>query len=154
MIRVLFVCHGNICRSPMAEAVFVDLVTKAGLRDKFKIDSAGTSDEESGSLAHPGTLRVLKQNGIEDYAGRSRQITRTDLSSWDYILVMDDYNMANLKWFGTPAGKVSRLLDYAPHLPEREVPDPYYKGGYEKVYALVKAGCEGLLAEIRREHGL
>src|SRR5689334_4302075 len=129
MIRVLFVCMGNICRSPMAEGVFQHLIDQAGLSDKIKIDSAGTAGYHAGERAHRGTLTMLEQNGIR-YDGRSRQLTRQDLKDFDYIVAMDDDNLADIKTLGSSQSKVVRLLDYAPHQPVREVPDPYYNNRF------------------------
>jgi protein-tyrosine phosphatase len=153
MIKVLFVCHGNICRSPMAEAVFAHLVREAGLADQFEIDSAGTSGYHEGEEAHPGTLRVLSEHGI-NYDGHSRPLTRRDLGHYDYIIAMDEENLHGIRALGQSKGKVALLLDYAPQTEEREVPDPYYHGAFNRVYHLILAGDEGLLAQIRKDHKL
>ena len=153
MITVLFVCAGNICRSPMAEAVFIRLVEEAGLDDQIEIDSAGTESYHVGQSAHRGTLKVLEQQGIA-YDGRSRQVTRADLQRYDYMVVMDNDNMADLRYMGGTKGVLAHLLDFAPNQPVREVPDPYYSGGFQQVYDLVLAGGQGLLAKIRQDHGL
>jgi len=154
-VRVLFVCLGNICRSPMAEAVFQHHVDAAGLGDAIQVDSAGTSDWHTGESAHRGTLHVLRQHGI-DYAGRARTVSPRDFERFDYILAMDDSNLANLRRL-MPEGsraKVHMFLDYAPDASSREVPDPYYDGRFEEVYQLVEQGARGLLEHIRREKGL
>jgi protein-tyrosine phosphatase len=153
MIRVLFVCMGNICRSPMAEGVFQQLVEQAGLHDQFICDSAGTAGYHAGETAHRGTLAILQKNGIP-YNGRSRQLTRADLKNFDYILAMDEDNLAGIRSLGGSTAKVNLFLDYAPNQPIREVPDPYYNDRFDTVYDLVLAASEGLLAEIRREHNL
>ena len=156
MIRVLFVCLGNICRSPMAEGVFRYLVEEAGLSHEIAVDSAGTSSWHVGEPAHPGTQEALRQRGIR-YQGRSRQITNSDLQTTDYVIVMDGENLADVRRLDRPGGsasKVSRLLDYAPAGAPEDVPDPYYVGGFDHVYRLVEAGCGGLLAHIRAEQGL
>src|SRR5579859_5982366 len=152
MIRVLMVCMGNICRSPMAEGVFKHLVHEAGLDGQVEVDSAGTTGYHAGERPHRGTLRVLAQNGIP-YDGISRQITRADLSDFDYVVVMDDENLADVNALGMAQGKVVRLLDFAPDQPVREVPDPYYNDKFEEVYDLVLQGAQGLLAQIRKERG-
>ncbi len=153
MIHVLFVCAGNICRSPMAEAVFQHLIEQEGLKDQFDIDSAGTSDYHEGQRPHRGTLRVLELHGIP-CRGRSRLLTRADLEQYDYIVAMDDENYADIQAMGKPKGTLTRLLDYAPDQPVREVPDPYYNNAFEEVYRLVTQGARGLLDHIRREHNI
>lgn len=158
MIRVLFVCTGNICRSPMAEAVFAHLVEEAELDDQIVCDSAGTGDWHTGESAHPGTLRVLRRHGITDYEGEARALEATDFKRFDYIVAMDDDHLHDVTYFnrryGNGAVKIARLLDYAPHVPEREVPDPYYSGEFDRVYDLVLEGARGLLAHIRHDHQL
>ena len=156
MINVLFVCLGNICRSPMAEAVFKDLVVKEGLDDQFYIDSVGTGDWHVGEKAHPGTRNVLSQHGIR-CDSRSRQVTRTDLEQADYIIAMDLSNVSELDYSFRNVGlngRVHLLLDFADNTRVREVPDPYYNGNFEGVYQLVDAGCRGLLAHIRDEQNI
>jgi len=154
-VRVLFVCLGNICRSPMAEGVLRHLVDEAGLSDRIEVDSAGTSSWHIGESAHRGTRNVLRQHGIA-YDGRARQITPRDFDQFDYILAMDDANLADLRAM-LPNGSqavVRRFLDFADGITTREVPDPYYDGRFEEVYKLVRQGAEGLLAHIRAEQGL
>jgi protein-tyrosine phosphatase len=154
MIRVLFVCMGNICRSPMAEAVFADMVAKAGLADQFEIDSAGTSREEEGSPAHPSTLAMLSKYKITGYNGRARQIVHTDLSDFDYVLAMDRSNLKFILRFALGAQAEVRLfLSYAKDaglVSVDEVPDPWYDGNYQQTYDLVERGCRALLAHIRK----
>ena len=156
MINVLFVCMGNICRSPMAEAVFKHLVEQAGLEDQFEIDSVGTISYHVGEPTHPGTRRVLAQHGIPS-SSVSRQVTRTDLAGADYVIAMDRDNIADLRRMMRGAsldGRVHLLLDLAGSVQERDVPDPYYSDNFEYVYRLVQAGCQGLLDHIRQEHSL
>lgn len=156
VIKVLFVCLGNICRSPMAEAVFQDLVNKAGLADKFQIDSAGTGGWHAGETAHRGTLGVLKQRGIA-YNGRARQVKTSDLGDFDYVLAMDEENLTDLQRSVSPRAEVRLFLDYAREAQQvkvSEVPDPYYDGRFEEVYALVEKGAQALLAHIRKENGI
>ena len=152
-IRVLFVCTGNICRSPMAEAVFAHLVQQAKLSDRIQSDSAGTIGYHKGERADIGTLRVLEQNHIP-YNGRARQLQAADLADFDYLVAMDDTHLTAIKVLGQSSGRVVRLLDYLPDQPLREVPDPYASGAFDLVYALVQPSCVSLLAAIRRENGL
>ena len=153
-INVLFVCLGNICRSPMAEAIFQKLVDDAGLKDKFKIDSAGTGSWHVGEKAHRGTRAILAEHGIK-YNGRSRQITAQDMTNpHTYIITMDQSNSTNLRrQFGTHPS-LHRLLDFSGQKAETDVPDPYYSGNFEYVYQLVADGCRGLLETIREREGL
>jgi protein-tyrosine phosphatase len=151
-IRVLFVCLGNICRSPMAEAVFRQLVKEAGLFDQIDVESAGTRAWHVGERPHPGTIDILRQNQVEIGGKRARQLSRSDFGSFDYIVAMDAENVEDIQaLFGH---RVPRLLEYAPQGSPLDVPDPYYTGSFDMVYRLVAAGCEGLLAEIRRKEGL
>lgn len=154
-VRVLFVCLGNICRSPMAEAVFQNLVDEAGLSDEIIIDSAGTGSWHVGERAHRGTLAVLRKHSIE-YNGRARQIDRRDFDQFDYILTMDNENLADVRRMIPDSSKaiVARFLDFADDVPVREVPDPYFDGRFDAVYDLVRRGAEGLLAHIRQEKSL
>lgn len=137
----------------MAEAVFRHKVEAAGLADQIEADSAGTGNWHIDSAPHPGTLGILEENGIA-YEGQGRQIKREDLDFFDYIITMDDENLHNVRRLGTGRAKVAPLLDYAPQVEIREVPDPYFDNGFDVVYYLVQAGTEGLLAAIRQEHRL
>lgn len=153
-VRVLFVCLGNICRSPMAEAVFQKLVDDAGLSDRISVDSAGTSAYHVGEVAHPGTRRVLAGHGIQ-YDGRARQIKPQDLQNGStYVIAMDSDNLEELRRRFGPVAHLHRLLDFATHAQGHDVPDPYYSDNFDYVYRLVDDGCRGLLEAIRKEEGL
>jgi len=156
LIEVLFVCLGNICRSPMAEGVFQHLVSEAGLADRIAAGSAGTSGWHVGNPAHEGTRAVLHDHGIL-YHGRARQVTTADLHQADFVVAMDMSNVRDLRRLDhndTLDGKLHLLLDFAPPGSPRDVPDPYYDGNFERVYRLVESGCSGLLEHIREEHDL
>lgn len=155
MVSVLFVCLGNICRSPMAEGVFQQMVDDAGLSEQISIDSAGTGAYHVGETAHRGTLQILRQNGIR-YDGRARQIHSGDFEQFDYILAMDEGNLASIegKLPANSQATVKLFMEYAPDLQDSEVPDPYYNGAFDRVYELVQAASAGLLAEIREQHNL
>lgn len=153
-VRVLFVCLGNICRSPMAEAVFQRMVDNAGLTDKIQVDSAGTSSYHVGERAHPGTRRVLAHHGIE-YDGRARQIKPDDASNGaTYLIAMDADNVETLRERFGNQPHIHRLLDFASNTPVHDVPDPYYSDNFDYVYRLVDDGCRGLLAAIRANEEL
>ena len=149
-LRVVFVCLGNICRSPMAEGVFQKMVNEAGLQDKIWVDSAGTSGYHVGEEAHRGTRQVLTKHGI-GYNGRSRQISPTDNTPNTYLIALDESNLNDLNQAFGKREKTYRLLDFAPQTNEKNVPDPYYSGGFDYVYQLIEAGCVGLLAFIRQK---
>ena len=143
--RILFVCHGNICRSPMAEFVMKKLVADAGRTDEFEIASAATSTEELGNRVHRGTARVLDRLSI-DYSGkRARQISRSEYEKWDLIVVMDEANVRNARriFGGDPERKIRKLMAYAGE--SRDVADPWYTGDFEQTYRDVDKGCRALL---------
>jgi protein-tyrosine phosphatase len=152
VIRVLFVCLGNICRSPMAEAVFRGLVKEAGLSDQIDVASAGTGGWHVGEPPHRGTVGILKENQIEVGRKRAQQLTRSDVREYDYIVAMDAENQSDIQ--ALYGKRVPRLMEFAPEGSPLDVPDPYYSGGFDHVYRLVLAGCQGLLAHIREQEGL
>ena len=147
MIKVLFICHGNICRSPMAEFVMKDLVKKQGLEDQFHIESAATSREEIGNSVYPPAKRILAKHGISCEGKRARQVTKNDLEYFDYLVLMDRNNMSNMiRMFGAEnMNKVSMLLD-------RDVADPWYTGNFDKTMQDVQVGCTKLLNQILDTH--
>ena len=153
MIRVLFVCLGNICRSPMAEAVMVHRVREAGLQTQIEVDSAGTGDWHIGHAPHEGTLQILKVNAIE-HPMRARQIVAADLDEFDYLIAMDEKNLRDVRALAMGRAPVALLLDYLPDVADKNVPDPYFTGDFETVYQLVNAACERLLEQIRAEQNL
>lgn len=148
MIKVLFICHGNICRSPMAEFVMKDLVEKAGLADEFTIASAATSTEEIGNPVYPPVRQLLARHGISCAGKTARQLQRGDYAAWDLFVGMDTANLRNMTrlFGGDPEGKVHALLDYT-HRPG-EVADPWYTGDFESTWRDVVEGCTGLLQSL------
>jgi protein-tyrosine phosphatase len=155
-IGVLFVCMGNICRSPTAEAVFRHYVENAGLSEHIQIDSAGTHDYHIGDAPDLRTRRAAQQRGYEMSGLLGRQVGAEDFSRFDYVLAMDQSNLATLRRLAPPDCKaaVQLFLEYARHHAEREVPDPYYGGadGFERVLDMVEDAAEGLLQHIRQRH--
>ena len=150
MVKILFVCHGNICRSPMAEYVMRDLVKKAGLEDQFQIASAATSREEIGNPVYPPARRKLAEHGISCGGHAARQLRIADYGEYDLLVGMDQANLRNMRRIcgGDPDGKLHLLLEYAGR-PGQEVADPWYTGDFEATWRDVLAGCQGLLEEIQ-----
>jgi len=146
-MRILFVCHGNICRSPMAEFVMKKLVSDAGREAEFVIASAATSTEELGNPVYPPVRSLLKSHDIDCSGKSARQLTRRDYGEYDLIIGMDNANIRNIHRIcgGDPAGKVSRLLDHTDS--PGEVADPWYSGEFETTWEEVNSGCQALLAE-------
>ena len=148
MIRVLFICHGNICRSPMAEFVFKDMVKKQGLEKEFYIASAATSMEEIGNPVHYGTRNKLCQYNISTSGKYAVRLERSDYDKYDYLIGMEQVNVRNiLRIVGEdPKGKVCRLLEFSDK--PRDIADPWYTGNFDITYEDVVEGCEGLLQHI------
>ena len=155
MIRVLFVCLGNICRSPMAEFIMKSIISERGLSDRFYIASAATSTEEIwngvGNPVYPPAKRELAKHGISCEGKRAVQITKADYGKYDYSLGMEERNIRNiLRIVGKdPEHKVKLLLDYSDH--PRDIADPWYTGNFESTYRDVVEGCEGFLLYLERE---
>ena len=145
MIKILFVCHGNICRSPMAEYVMKHLTAQRGMDADFFIDSAATSTEEIGNGVHRGTRRKLAEVGISCGSHRARQLTRRDYEEFDLLLGMDGANRRNMLRMlgGDPEGKVHLLLDFSDR--PRDIADPWYTGNFDETYDDVAEGCQALL---------
>ncbi|MFM7321405.1 MAG: low molecular weight protein-tyrosine-phosphatase [Armatimonadota bacterium] len=153
MTRVLCVCLGNICRSPMAEAMLRHKVAESGLADRILVDSAGTGDWHVGKPPHSGTRAVLDARGIDHASIRARLIERADLDRFDWILTMDEANRRAVSGLGGGRAKVVPVLDFHPDPAATEVPDPYFDGRFEEVHALLDRALEGFLDALRRENG-
>ena len=145
MIRVLFCCHGNICRSTLAESVFTYMVKKEGVENSFYINSMATSTEEIGNPPHRGTVKKLQEVGIPVVPHRATQIQWSDYADYDYIIGMDRWNMKNLYRMlnGDPEGKLYKLLSFAGT--DRDIADPWFTGNFDETYDDVTEGCEGFL---------
>ncbi len=147
MIKIMFVCLGNICRSTMAEYVMKHMVQKMGLSDRFYITSSATSREEIGNPVHRGTRNKLCEKGIYCGDHRSIQLTKADMDKYDYIIGMDSSNIHNIyKIFGTESDKVCRLLDFTQY--PRDIADPWYTGNFDDTFNDVTEGCEALLSRL------
>jgi len=148
---ILFVCHGNICRSPMAEFIMKDLVKKQGLADFFYIESAATSTEEIGNSVYPPAKRKLAEHNISCKGKVARQMTAADYDRFDLIIGMDDWNIRNINRIcgGDPEGKIHKLMTFAGS--EKEVADPWYTGNFDATWRDVLAGCTALLQELRQK---
>lgn len=146
MIRILFVCHGNICRSPMAEFIMKKMVMERNAEDRFRIESAATSTEEIGNPVYPPAKRILAAHGIQCEGKRARQIRQEDYGQFDYLIGMDQANLTNMKRFfhGDPEGKLSLMMDYTSR--QGNVADPWYTGDFQTTWEDVTEGCRGLLA--------
>lgn len=151
MIKVLFVCHGNICRSPMAEFVLKDMVRKSGISDTFYIASAATSTEEIGNPPHCGTKAVLNRLGISCEGKYAVQLKSSDYDKYDFIIGMDSANIRNMHriFGGDREHKIYKLLEFADL--SRDVDDPWYTGRFETTYNDVVTGCEGFLRFLKNK---
>ena len=148
MTKILFVCHGNICRSPAAEFVLKDMLRRAGKAEEFQVDSAATSTEEIGNPVYPPMRRVLAEHGIDCTGKTARRMTRADYDEYDLLIGMDHANLRNMTRIcgGDPDGKIRLLMSYAGS--DREVADPWYTGDFEATWQDVSAGCAALLASL------
>lgn len=153
MIKILFICHGNICRSPMAEFIMKNLVEERGFSSDFHIASAATSTEEIGSRVHHGTAAILDRLGIDYSEKRARQMTKKDYRDYDMLIGMDEWNMRNMNRIagGDPEDKLHLLLDFTDR--PGDVADPWYTRNFEVTYRDIMDGCEGLLRYLE-ENGM
>jgi len=149
MIKILFICHGNICRSPTAEFVFRDLAQKAGLGERFSVASAATSDDEIGNPVYPPARKKLEEHGISCAGKTARQMTRADGGAFDLLIGMDAANLRDMRRIcgETAAPKLHLLLDYTDR--PRDVADPWYTRDFETAWRDIFEGCEALLARLR-----
>ncbi|MBQ3077536.1 MAG: low molecular weight phosphotyrosine protein phosphatase [Clostridia bacterium] len=148
MVKILFVCHGNICRSPMAEFVMRQMVEEAGLSQRITVASAATSAEELGNPVYPPVRRLLRERGIDCSGKTARRLTAADYADWDLLIGMDAANLRNMRrlFNGDENGKLRLLLDYTDR--PGEVADPWYTGDFEATWRDVTAGCRGLLEQL------
>ena len=154
-IKILFVCHGNICRSPMAESIFNYMIKEKGIADKFETDSAGTSREEIGHEVHRGTVRKLKEMNIPVTPHKARQMTWVDYEYFDYIIAMDSMNVAGIIRIAGDSdydGKVHKIMEYAGE--DRDVADPWYTGNFDATYDDISRSVEGLLNTLNKKYNL
>ena len=154
MIKILFVCHGNICRSPMAQYVMQDLVDKAEWSEMFEIDSAATSREEIGNGIHYGTKRKLKEKGIVFGDHIARQMTKEDYAYYDLLIGMEMVNVRNMMRIagGDPEHKIYRILDFTNRC--ADIDDPWYTGDFDITYEQIVQGCEALLKHLTKEKSI
>lgn len=150
-IKILFICHGNICRSTMAQSVMQYLVNRRRISAAFQIDSAATSREEIGNPVHPGTVRKLQKENIPVIPHRAVQMTASDYEEYDYLIGMDSANLRNMKRIvgDDSEKKIFLLLEFAGE--QDDIADPWYTGNFEDTYRDVRRGCEGLLAYLLKD---
>lgn len=151
MIKILFICHGNICRSTMSQFVFQHMVNKLGIADQFYIDSMATSTEETGNPPHRGTVRKMKEAGVPVLPHAAKQVSWRDYDKFDYIIGMDTWNIKNLRRMlkGDPDGKVYKFLTFAGS--DRDIADPWYTGDFDATYIDVVEGCNGFLEYLKAQ---
>ena len=151
MIKILFVCHGNICRSPMAEFIFKDMLSARHLSERFHVESAATSYEEIGNPVYPPARRELAKHGIRCDGKTARKLIRADFDKFDYLIAMDGNNLRNIRReFGDALfAKVRLMMSYAGS--NADVADPWYTGNFEVTYRNLVEGCEGFLKELQKE---
>ena len=149
MVKILFICHGNICRSPMAEFILKDMVQKRGIADRFLIASAATSTEEIGNPVHHGTRNKLAKYGISTAGKYAVQMTKRDYDKYDYLIGMDQWNLRNMKRIlgRDPQRKLYLLLDFSQQ--PRDIADPWYTGNFDRTYEDIVEGCEAFLTYLR-----
>ena len=151
MVKILFLCHGNICRSPMAEAVFRDMLKRRGLSERYEVDSAAVSSEEVGNPVDFSANRELERHGLPRSEHRAWQITREDYDRYDYFIGMDRDNVIRMRMIfgGDEKGKTGMLMGFTDE--PREIEDPWFTGRFEHVYEEIVEGCEALLEELLRD---
>ena len=151
MTKILFICHGNICRSPMAEFIFKDLLNRRGLSRDYTVHSAATSAEELGNPVYPPAKRELQKHGISCAGKTARQVERADYAAYDYLIYMERYNYPRLMGIlgDDPQGKCRRLLDFT--VRPGDIDDPWYTGDFTGVYEQIRMGCEALLERLEEE---
>lgn len=153
-IKILFVCHGNICRSTMAESVFSYQVNQRNLSDRIFVSSAATSREEIGNPPHPGTVKKLREVGIPVVPHRAVQMTMKDYEEYDFLIGMDDWNIRNMNRMvgGDPLKKIYKLLSFAQST--ADIADPWYTGNFQETYEDILMGLEGFWAFLEKEYGI